>query len=89
MCNGGGGGGGEDLVVWSYTLQYVFEQIPNLQNCFTTPNKNLRGDGGLRQRNTSRKVPFLDNFSEKTTFRFGVFIDIRSILTFVTSTITA
>jgi hypothetical protein len=23
----------------------VFGQIPNLQNCFTTPNKNLGGEG--------------------------------------------
>jgi hypothetical protein len=23
----------------------VFDQIPNLQNCFTTPNKNLGGEG--------------------------------------------
>jgi hypothetical protein len=35
-------------VVWrAYTvvIQYVFDQIPNLQNCFTTPNKNLGGEG--------------------------------------------
>ncbi len=34
------GGRGEDRVVWD-----VFEQILNLQNCFTTPNKNLGGEG--------------------------------------------
>ncbi len=29
----------------SYTIYTVyFGQIPNLQNCFTTPNKNLGGE---------------------------------------------
>jgi hypothetical protein len=26
-------------------IQYVFDQVTNLQNCFTTPNKNLGGEG--------------------------------------------
>jgi hypothetical protein len=26
-------------------IHYVFDQIQNLQNCFTTPNKNLGGEG--------------------------------------------
>jgi hypothetical protein len=46
-----------DRVVWkAYTgvIHNVFDQNPNLQNCFTTPNKNLGGEGGLKQMNTCR-----------------------------------
>jgi hypothetical protein len=43
-------------------LYTVFEQIPNLQNCFTTPNKKPRRGGGLRQINACRKVPSPVNF---------------------------
>ncbi len=42
------GGRGWDQVVWRAStgvIHCVFDQIPNLQNCFTTPNKNLRGEG--------------------------------------------
>ncbi len=55
VCNTGG----RDRVVWrAYTgvIHCVFDQIPNLQNCFTTPNKNLGGKGGFRQVNTFRQV---------------------------------
>ncbi len=37
-----------DRVVWRpYTgvIHCVFDQIPNLQNCFTTTNKKLEGEG--------------------------------------------
>jgi hypothetical protein len=40
-------------------ILYVFDKIPNLLNCFTTPNKNLGVDGGLRQIITSRQVPLI------------------------------
>ncbi len=48
---------------------YLTMQIQNLQNSYTTQNKNLGGEGamggGLRQINTCRKVPlqvqFLDD----------------------------
>jgi hypothetical protein len=61
VCNGRGGGG--DQVVWrAYTgvIQSVFQlfdQIPSLQNFFTTPNKNLGGEGAsdFRQINTCGK----------------------------------
>ncbi len=46
VCNGGGGEG--DRVVWRAStgvLHCVFDQILNLQNCFTTPNKNRGGAG--------------------------------------------
>jgi hypothetical protein len=36
-----------ERVVWiAYTIviQYVFDRIPSLQNCFTTPNKNIGGE---------------------------------------------
>jgi hypothetical protein len=41
VCNGGGGGR-RDRVVWRAStgvIHCVFDQIPNLQNCFFTPNK--------------------------------------------------
>ncbi len=34
-------------------IHCVFDQIPNLQNCFTTPNKNLGGEG----RQTDKHLP--------------------------------
>jgi hypothetical protein len=41
VCNRGGSG----CVETSGVMHCVFDQIPNLQNCFTTPNKNLGGEG--------------------------------------------
>ncbi len=55
-----------DRVVWrAFTglIHWVFDQIPNLQNCFTTPNKTRRGRG-LRQINTCRQVPLQVNFKK-------------------------
>jgi hypothetical protein len=40
-------------------IHCVFDQIPNLQNCFTTPNKNLGGD---RAPDKCRQVPLQLNF---------------------------
>jgi hypothetical protein len=50
----GRGGGGEErrgdwVMLRTYTglgvIHCIFDLIPNLQNGFTTPNKNLRGRG--------------------------------------------
>jgi hypothetical protein len=30
---------------YAEVIHCVFDQIPNLQNCITTPNKNLGGEG--------------------------------------------
>jgi hypothetical protein len=42
-------------------IHCVFHQRPNLQNCFSTPNQNQRGEG-LRQIDTCRQVPLQVNF---------------------------
>jgi hypothetical protein len=47
QCVTGGGGirlCGEHRAATG-VIQCVFDQIPSLQNCFTTPNKNLGGEG--------------------------------------------
>ncbi len=49
------GEGGVLSCVGDHSLQDFKTQ--NLQNYFTTPNKNLGGEGGLRKVNTCRKVP--------------------------------
>ncbi len=54
--------------IFTRVIQCEFDQIPNLKNCITTPNKNLGGEGGLRQINTCRHVPLLVNFFEKLGF---------------------
>jgi hypothetical protein len=46
-------------------IHCAFDQIPNLQNCFTNPNQKSRRGGGLRQINTCSQVPLL----VKPTFR--------------------
>jgi hypothetical protein len=43
---------------------YVFDQIPNLQKCFTTPTKTEERRG-LRQINTCRHCPFTGKFLRK------------------------
>jgi hypothetical protein len=51
-------------VVWrAYTggKYCVFDQIPNLQNCLTTPNKNQEGVVGLSQINR-RHVHFTGQY---------------------------
>jgi hypothetical protein len=59
-----------------------FDQIPNLQNCFTTPNKNL----GARGPQIDKHLPpstFTCQFFKKAKSRnlgFGVFIDIWYML---------
>ncbi len=63
VCNGGGGDG-IGLCGKHGVIHCVFYQIPNLQNCFTTPNKNLGGEGGLRQINTCRHVLYKSIFKK-------------------------
>ncbi len=44
-----------EQIVWRASagvIHCVFDQISNLQNCFTTPNKNLERGGGLSQIST-------------------------------------
>jgi hypothetical protein len=46
---GGGGGGRRVMLCWrpysAGVKHSVSDQIQNLQNCYTTPNKNLGGEG--------------------------------------------
>ncbi len=57
-------------------IHCVFDQIQNLQNCFTTQRRG----GGLRQINTCRQVPLLVNiFKKNRHLGFGVFMDIWSM----------
>jgi hypothetical protein len=67
---GGGGGGG----IWLCGKEHIHElytvyltmvmQIPNLQNCFTTPNKNL-GWGGPQTGKHLPPSPFTGQFLRK------------------------
>ncbi len=45
---------GDDILEEFNTL---YDQIQNLQNCYTTPNKTL-GGGGLRQKHHLPQSPF-------------------------------
>jgi hypothetical protein len=38
-----------NLLILTGVIQCIFDQIPNLQNCFTTPDKNLGGEGAARK----------------------------------------
>jgi hypothetical protein len=40
-------------------IHCVFDQIPNLQNCFTAPNKNLGGEGASDRKTPAAKVRYL------------------------------
>jgi hypothetical protein len=69
VCGWGGmGGGGAGMLscVGDHILQefnIVFlTRFRTYKNCFTTPNKNLGGEGGLRHIYTCRKVPLQVNF---------------------------
>ncbi len=48
--------------IFCRSLSLCSDQIQKLQNCYTTPNKVLGGEGGLRQINTYSKVPLQVNF---------------------------
>ncbi len=65
VCNRGEGG---DRVVWrAYTgvIQCVFDQVPNLQNCFITSNKNLGGEGHQTDKYLPQS-PFTGKFFKKS-----------------------
>ncbi len=46
ITGGGGGSGCVESIYCTGVIQCVFDQIQNLQNCFTAPNKNLGRGGG-------------------------------------------
>ncbi len=50
----------------------VFDQISNLQNCFTTPNKNLVGEGALRLITPVAKSLYRSIFKKRRPLGFGV-----------------
>ena len=50
----------------------VFDQIPNLQNCFTTPNQKPRKGGDLRQINICRQVKSLCRWNFKKSRHLGL-----------------
>jgi hypothetical protein len=77
------GGGGGDLVVWraiTGSINCICDQILNLQNCFTTPNKNLGGEGPQTDKHllpstfTGQSI-----VKESRHLGFDVFIDIWSM----------
>jgi hypothetical protein len=70
--------------VWrAYTgvIHCVFAQIPNLQNCFTIPNKNQVGEGASdRYSPQTDKYLYWSIFEKSRHLGFGVFIDIWSMI---------
>jgi hypothetical protein len=55
-------------------IHCAFDQIPNLQNYFTTSNKNLGGEGGLRQITPAVMPLYRSIFKKKKpTFLIGVY----------------
>jgi hypothetical protein len=67
-----------DRVVWrAYTL--VFDQIPNLQNCCTTPNKNLGGEGASDRSTPAAESLYRSIFKKSRHLGFGVFKTIWAI----------
>jgi hypothetical protein len=48
-------------------IDCVFDQIPNLQHCFTTPNKNLGGEGPKTDKHLPPN-PLTDKFLRKDDF---------------------
>jgi hypothetical protein len=58
-------------------IHFVFDQIPNLKNCFATPNKPRRR-GGLRHR--PPKSVYWSIFKKRRHLGFGVFIVIWSMV---------
>jgi hypothetical protein len=60
VCNSGGIGFCGEHRKELYTC--VSGQIPNLKNCFTTPNNNLGGEGASDRSTLADQVPLLVNF---------------------------
>jgi hypothetical protein len=55
LCEQGGTG---DRIVWRAStgiMHCVFDQIPNLQNCISTPKKNLGGEGASDRETSAAK----------------------------------
>ncbi len=80
VCNRGEGGWNQ--VVWRAStgvLHSVLDQTKPTK-LFYHPNKNLGGEGGLRQINTCRQIPLQVNFKERRPLGFDVFIVIWSIV---------
>ncbi len=65
----GGGGGGIGIRLCGKHLQELYTVY---LTCFTTPDKNLGGEGAS-QINTCRQVSLQVNFQEKPTFSIGVY----------------
>jgi hypothetical protein len=68
--------------VWrasSGAIHCLFDQIPNLQNCFTTPNKNLGEEGPQTPQTPAAKSLYRSAFQKKRPLGFGVFICIWSM----------
>jgi hypothetical protein len=75
-------GGGDRAVLRTYTgvINYVFDQIPNLQNFFTIPNKILGGRGPQTDKHLPPSIFTGQFLREKSQHLwFGVFIDIWSM----------
>jgi hypothetical protein len=72
---------------YSEVIHCVFDQIQNLQNCFTTPNKNLGGEWPQIDKHLPPST-LLVNFLKSRHLGFGVFIDIWSMLSALYSHIT-
>ena len=58
-CTGRGSGCVESICTG--VIHCVFDQIPNLRNCFTAPNKNLGGEGAQTDKHLPQS-PFIVNF---------------------------
>ncbi len=54
------------------TLCFWLDAEPTVQNCYTTPNKYLGGEGAW-QINTCRKVPYQVNFFKILTFGIALY----------------
>ncbi len=61
-------------------LYTVIVQILNLQNCFSTPNKNLGGEGASDRQSPAAKSLYRSFLKKRRPLGFGVFIIILSML---------
>ncbi len=72
-------GGAGDWVMWrahTEVLHCVFDQIPKLQNCFSTPNKNPEGEGASDRGTPAAKYLYWSIFKKSRHLGFVAFIDI-------------
>ncbi len=61
-------------------IHCVFGQIPNLQNCFTNPYKNLGWEGASDSLTRAAKSLYMPILRESRHLGFGVFIVSWSML---------